>query len=120
MSRELLENKELQALLSSLQEGETSEDGNQPLGKYGRMAMNHLHETNPQRFSLLRMQGELMNLMYRVDEEATEQMDKITRKLLEDDPMPKTDDIMVRTRHLNKHRGIAEEIVIHELVLIPR
>jgi len=47
MSRELLENKELQALLSSLREGETTEDGRDyPLGKYGRMAMRHLHNTD--------------------------------------------------------------------------
>jgi hypothetical protein len=121
MSKELLENKELQALLSSLKEGETNEDDrDQPLGKYGRMAMKHLHETDPQRFSLLKMLGELTNLMYRVDEEAAEQVEAITQKLLESDPLPKTDDIMVRTRHLNKQRDIAEEIVIREMVLIPR
>ena len=49
-----MNNKELQALLGSLQEGETMEYEEQPLGKYGRMAMRHLHETNPQRFSLLK------------------------------------------------------------------
>ena len=118
---ELTNNRELQALLNSLQEGETTEDGrDQPLGKYGRMAMRHLHETNPQRFSLLKMQGELTNLMYKVDEEAAEKVETITRKLLAQDPMPKTDDILERTRHLNKHRDIAEELVINEMVLIPR
>ena len=117
MSRELMENKELQDLISRLG---TEDEQEQPLGKYGRMAMKHLHQTNPQRFSLLKMQGELMNLMYRVDEEATEQIEKISRKLMEGDPMPQTDDILVRTRHLNKHRDIAEEIVINEMVLIPR
>ena len=118
---ELLNNKELQALLSSLQEGETTEDDReQPLGKYGRMAMNHLYETNPQKFSLLKMTGGVMDLMYKIDEEATEMMYNITQRLLADDPMPKTDDIMVRTRHLNKHRDIAEEIVIREMVFVPR
>ena len=117
MSRELMENKELQALISSLG---TEDEADQPLGKYGRMAMKHLHETDPQRFSLLKMQGELMTLMYRVDEEATEQVWKISQTLLEKDPMPPTDDTLERTRHLNKHRDIAEELVINELVLIPR
>ena len=120
MNSEIMNNKELQALLGSLQEGETMEYEEQPLGKYGRMAMRHLHETNPQRFSLLKMQGELMTLMYKVDGDATEKVDSIQRKLLEDDPMPQTDNILVRTRHLNKHRDIAEEIVIREMVLIPR
>jgi hypothetical protein len=34
--------------------------------------------------------------------------------------MPQTEDILERTRHLNKQRDIAEEIVIREMVLIPR
>jgi hypothetical protein len=79
MSRELLENKELQALISSL----GTEDEEQPLGKYGRMAMEHLHNTAPQRFSLLKMQGQHMSLMYRADEEATEQVENLILKLLE-------------------------------------
>jgi len=120
MNKEIINNKKLQDLLSSLHEGETMEHENQPLGKYGRMAMNYLHETNPQRFSALKMQGELMPLMYRVDEEATEQVENISRKLLESEPMLKTDDILERARHLNKHKDIAEEVVIHEMVLIPR
>ena len=120
MNSELMNNKELQELLNSLKEGETFEDGSQVLGKYGRMALKHLHETNPQRFSLLKMQGELMSLMYHVDEEATEKVESIIQKLLLNDPMPQTDDILERTRHLNKYRDIAEEIVIREMVLIPR
>jgi len=121
MSRELLENKELQALISSLREGETTEDGRDyPLGKYGRMAMRHLHDTDPQRFSLLKMTGELTDMMYRVDEEASEKIETITRKMLEKDPLPRTDDILARARHLNRHRDIAEELVIREMVLIPR
>jgi hypothetical protein len=121
MSQELLNNKELQALLNSLQEGETLEDGrDQPLGRYGRMAMKHLHETNPQRFSLLKMTGKLMDMMYRVDEEAWEMTESIIQKLLSRDPVPQTDDILEKTRHYNTKKSIAEEFVINELVLIPR
>jgi len=117
MNSELQDNKELQALIRSLG---TEDEQDQPLGKYGRMAMKHLHETDPQRFSLLKMQGGLMTLMYKVDEEATAKVEAIAQKLLEQDPMPQTDDTLGRTRHLNKHRDIAEEIVINEMVLIPR
>jgi hypothetical protein len=121
MSQELLENKELQALLRSLREGETMDDGrDQPLGKYGRMAMRHLHETDPQRFMILKMTGELMNMMFRVDEEATEMVESIIQKLLAKDPLPDTEDILEKTRHLNSKRSIAEEFVISEMVLIPR
>ena len=121
MSKELLENKQLQELLNSLQEGETTDDGrDQPLGKYGKMAMDYLYETNPFRFSMLKMQGALTDMMYRVDAEAHEKVESITQRLLEKDPVPQTDDIFEKTRHFNTKKCIAEEIVINEIVLMPR
>jgi hypothetical protein len=121
MNQELLNNKELQELLNGLQEGETMEDGrDQPLGKYGRMAMNYLHETNPQRFSVLKMTGKLMDMMVRVDEEATEMVEAIIQRLLRRTPTPQTDDILEKTRHFNTQRSVAEELVIHEMVLVAR
>lgn len=120
MNNELMENKKLQELLNSLQPGELAGYENQPLGKYGRMAMEYLHEQNPQRFSLLKMQGELMNLMYQVDEEAAQEIERITRSLLEKDPLPEMEDILEKTRHYNQHKLTAEEIVLREMVLIPR
>ena len=120
MSSELMNNMELQELIGSLQEGETTENREQPLGMYGRMAMELMHITNPQRFSLLKMQGTLTSLMYRVDEEASQQIEKITQNLLAKDPIPETEDILEKTRHYNKYKQIAEEIVLREIVLIPR
>lgn len=61
MNQELLDNKELQSLISSL---ETEDEPDQPLGKYGRMAMDYLHSTDPQRFSLLKMTGKLMGMIW--------------------------------------------------------
>jgi len=80
MNQELLNNKELQDLIAGLG---TDDEPDQPLGKYGRMAMDHLHKTNPQRFSLLTMTSELMNMMYRVDEEASEKVEAIIQRLLQ-------------------------------------
>ena len=121
MSKELLDNRELQALLSSLQEGETMEDDReQPLGKYGRMAMNYLYETNPQRFSLLKMTGELTDMMYRIDEEATDRVEVLIQRMLSTDPVPQTDDIFEKARHYNTKKCIAEELVINEIVLVSR
>ena len=120
MSQELLENKELQALLASLKEGESMEYEGQPLGKYGRMAMRYLHETDRQRFSLLKMTGELMKTMYRVDKEASDMVESITQKLLAKDPLPDTEDILEKTRHFNTKRSIAEELAIHDIVLVAR
>ena len=117
MSKELLENKALQALLASLGKDDAPE---QPLGKYGRMAMRYLHDTDPQRFCLLKMTGELLSMMYRVDEEATDKVETIIQRMLAKDPVPQTDDIFVKTRHYNAKKCVAEELVIHEMVLVPR
>jgi hypothetical protein len=117
MSQELLNNKELQDLIASLGK---DDEPDQPLGKYGRMAMRYLHETDPQRFMLLKMTGELLSMMYQVDEEASEKVEAITQKMLLRNLMPETDDILVKTRHFNSQRCVAEELVIHEMVLVAR
>jgi hypothetical protein len=117
MSQELLNNKELQDLLASLGKDDAPD---QPLGKYGRMAMRYLHDTDPQRFCLLKMTGELLSMMYRVDEEATDKVETIIQRMLAKDPVPQTDDIFVKTRHYNAKKCVAEELVIHEMVLIAR
>lgn len=66
------------------------------------------------------MTGELMRTMYHVDDDAYEQVEAITQKLLRRNPMPKTDDILERTWHFNTQRCIAEELVVHEMVLVVR
>jgi len=116
MSQELLNNKELQALIASLGDGETLEYENRPLGKYGRMAMRHLHETNPQKFSLLKMTGRLMTEMYRIDEEATEMLYKIEDEYIKKHPLPNDNDFFAVVRARNTARSIAEKFVLHDLI----
>lgn len=89
----------------------------QPLGKFGRMALKYMREQHPHRCSSLRMTGELMGTMHRIDREATERLEGIFQQLMEKDPPPETDDIMVRARHMSGLKNIAEEIVINEIVL---
>ena len=92
----------------------------QPLGRYGRMALEYLMENHPDRFTILKMDGSLMGAMHRVQEEATERIEALTQQLLQGDPLPPTGDTMERTRHLNSLKLQAEELVVKELVLIPR
>lgn len=91
-----------------------------PLGRYGRMALEYLRENHPQRFMTLKMDGTLMSVMHKVNEEALKQIEALTQQMLKRDPMPDTEDTLERTRHLNSLRRSAEEIVLHELVLQPR
>ena len=103
-------------LLPNLQISNNSEDDSQPLGKYGRMAMEYLHENHPQRFMILKMDGTLMEKMHRVHREAVEKIEYITQQMLEAEPMPATEDILEKTRHLNSLRSAAEEIVLNEII----
>ena len=103
-------------LLPNLQISNNSEDDSQPLGKYGRMAMEYLHENHPQRFMILKMDGTLMEKMHRAHKEAVGKIEYITQQMLEVEPMSATEDIMEKTRHLNSLRSSAEEIVLNEII----
>ena len=99
-------------MLPDLQISNSSE-ADQPLGRYGRMALEYLRENHPERFTTLKMDGSLMEIMHRVQDEATE-------KIEAQEPLPQTEDIMERTRHLNSLKLMAEETVLQSVVLIPR
>ena len=62
------------------------------------------------------------NVAGRVDEliEATEKIEALTQQMLQQEPLPQTEDIMERTRHLNSLKLMAEETVLQSVVLIPR
>lgn len=92
----------------------------QPLGRYGRMALEHLQENHPDRFTILKMDGSLMEIMHRVQTEATERIEALIQQMLRDNPLPETADTLERTRHYNSLKLQAEEIVLQSLVLIPR
>ena len=49
------------------------EDG-QPLGRYGRMALDYLQENHPERYTVLKMGGTLMKTMHQVQRDALERM----------------------------------------------
>lgn len=97
-----------------------SSEADQPLGRYGRMALEYLRENHPERFTTLKMDGSLMEIMHRVQDEATEKIEALTQQMLQQEPLPQTEDIMERTRHLNSLKLMAEETVLQSVVLIPR
>ncbi len=94
--------------------------GGQALGRYGRMALEYLKDNQPERYTILKMDGSLMEVMHRVQNEATEKIEALTQQMLQQEPMPQTKDILERTRHLNNLKLMAEETVLQTIVLIPR
>ncbi|WP_036712402.1 TnpV protein [Paenibacillus ehimensis] len=107
-------------LYPSLQISNRTEADEQPLGKYGRMALNYLRNNHPQRFLILQMQGQLMEKMHQVEQEAHEKMHTLTEQLLRLHPMPQTEDTLERTQHLNQIKSTAEELILSDIVLKPR
>lgn len=95
-------------------------ESDQPLGRYGRMALEYLIQNYPQWYMNLKMDGTLMEKMHKVSEDSLTQIEILTQQMLKKELMPDSEDTLERTRHLNSLRRSAEEIVIRKLVLKPR
>ncbi len=106
-------------LLPNIQISNCTED-NRLLGRYGRMALSYLRDNYSNRYTALKMDGSLMEIMHRIQREATEQIERLTQQMLMDAPMPVTDDILERTRHLNDLKNMAEETILQAFVLVER
>lgn len=90
-----------------------------PLGKYGQMCLSYLRAEHPDRYAELLMNGELMPLMHKVNDEAYEQIAQIMGKSMEQ-YNDNTTDTMLNFRRRSTAKAIAEEIVIKDFVLLPR
>lgn len=90
-----------------------------PLGKYGQMCYKYLRDEHPDRFAVLRMEGELMPLLHNINDEAHQRIEWLTNELMKR-YSDGSYDTMVHFRRRNAVREVAEEVVIREFVLIPR
>jgi hypothetical protein len=90
------------------------------IGRFGRQWMENMCRSHPQRCMTLRMQGKLTELARKVDAEALERQELIYQQNLAASPPPQTEDTLVKARHLNSLRLIAEEVVMLEIVMTPR
>ena len=86
------------------------------LGKYGRMALKYLQQEYPHRELDLKLNGELMEVMHKVDDEANEMMITLQKQMLEANPLKNPQDVLESTRHRNSIKMTAEEIVLSELI----
>ncbi|WP_270406214.1 TnpV protein [Paenibacillus timonensis] len=107
-------------LYPGLQISNRTEVDQQPLGKYGRITLNFLRNHHPQRFLILKMQGNLMEKMHQAEQEAHAKMDVLTKQLLRFHSMPQTVDILERTHYLNQIKSTAKELVLNDIILKPR
>lgn len=91
-----------------------------PLGKYGQICLNFLKNEYSERYSELRMSGELMPLMHEVNDEAYKQVKELTDKLIAQDKNVDRTDTMQMFKLRNTCQATAEEIVLNEFVYQPR
>ena len=61
-----------------------------------------------------------METMHRVQRDAAEQVERLIQRMLLDDPMPVTSDILERTRHWNSLKSMAEKIALQTVILIAK
>lgn len=102
------------ALYPNLQISKDKEADKRPIGKYGHMYLNYLKDEHPERYAELRMSGELMPLVHKVNDETHEQIKELTCKLM--NQYPSTTDTMQKFRQRNTCQAMAEEIILKEFL----
>ncbi|MFQ9978451.1 TnpV protein [Clostridium cadaveris] len=109
--------KEIDGILyPEIQISKNKEMDQTPLGKYGQMALNYLKNNHQNRYSLLLAQGELMEKMHQVNEEAHQRLEILIEQMLKTDPIMNPENTMESFKRREKIKETAEEIVLHEIV----
>ncbi|MCK5128516.1 MAG: TnpV protein [Clostridiales bacterium] len=90
------------------------------LGIYGRKALKYLQEEYPHRVLEMKMNGELMEVIHKVDDEANDLMITLQNQMLESDPLKNPQDVLKSARHRNSIKMSAEEIVLADIVFKKR
>ena len=87
------------------------------IGKYGMMRREYLQNHKKARFNILILQNKLESHLMEIDSEARQKVEDLTIQRLENDPAPeKAADSMAWTRHMNRIRAQAEELVVQEII----
>lgn len=86
------------------------------LGKYGRMALEHLKKNHHHSYLYLLLEGDLLPLMKKLDEEAKFTRKNLEEKLLMLDPILHPESTYDTYKHLNMIRMTAEEIVLTNII----
>ena len=95
------------------------EDGQQPIGKYGRMRKRYLKERHPVLYSELLLSGKLYSHLLEIDEACEGRMEFLTRQMAKQEGVTealKAANQMDWVRRMNSIRNRAEESARHELI----
>ena len=95
------------------------EDGQQPIGKYGRMRKHYLKEHRPVLYTNLLVTGKLDQHLAEIDMACEEQVELLIKQMAKQEGVTETlkaTDQMAWVARMNSIRNRAEEIVLHDLV----
>ena len=87
------------------------------LSKYGKLHQQQLREHQPEQYAALQASGELPAYLARVDQQAQGSLERLLTEMLANDPPPKS--FLAKAGHIESLRRSAEEIVLHDLILVP-
>ena len=107
-------------LYPDLRISENSEYDRSPAGMFGKRWKDYMMSRHPQRLSELIALGQGNEMITRVDQEAERKKEALIQQLLEVQPMPETEDTLERAGHMEMITRQAEEIVLQEVVYLPR
>ena len=95
------------------------ENGQQPIGKYGRMRKRYLKEHRPVLYTNLLVADKLDQHLAEIDKACEERMESLTRQMANQEGVTevlKAADQMEWVRRMNSIQNRAEEIVLQELI----
>ena len=89
------------------------------LGKYGFLRRNYLKNYKNSLYQVMLLQDTIGERLFEVDKAAREREEVILKQLEEKEPFPdKEKNQIAWVRAANRHRAIAEEIILKELIYV--
>ena len=103
-------------LYPDIQVSENQDYDNMEIGKYGQMWKDYMTEQHPHRVSQLIAEGKINQMIVSVDKEAENRKETLIQQLLKAQPLPQTEDTLLRASHMEMIYQTAEEIILNEIV----
>ncbi len=96
-------------------------DGDKPIGKWGRMRLRFLKENKPILYNQMILDGTLQSHLVETNETANRRLEQMIPEMAAAEGINenlKSADQMEWVRRMNSIRHRAEEMILHELILI--
>lgn len=92
-----------------------------PIGRWGRMYVNYLKEHHPVRYHSLLLSGKLQTYLAELNEQTQLRLELIIQQMKKAECITeslKESDQMAWVRAMNSIRNQAEEIILHEMIIV--